>query len=447
MKDTPTAQVDELYSPQRMIAFGLQHVLVMAASPIAAVFLMSKALGFDAALTTQLLSATFLVCGIGTLIQSFGPGGIGAKLPFVMLPGGAPIVLFILIAQQSDLPTASGAVILAAVLYFLIVPVFKRFLRYFPALVIGTMLLLVAVNLAQISGKLIAGTPGTSDFGNTDNLLLALITIAATVLFARLLHGMCRQLAILLGLVVGALTAALMGHVSVSGLGAGPLLALPSPFPFGPPRYDLIAALPLLLFTLISMVEATGQTIALNEVLGKESEAEQQREVPNTIRGDGLASLLGGIFGTSLIITSGENIGIIRATQVRSRYVTAVSGLFLILFGIFSPLSALISVIPGAVIGATGLVVFAIVGTMGIDMLRKVDLRNHAAMYVVATALAVGLLPIVVPGIYDQLPAQLRLLLSNGVAMGAVTAAFLNYVFIHLGRNCTQAGATPVQHS
>src|SRR5690606_20333532 len=185
------------------IAFAPAHDRLRAAacagdgrfSPIAAVFLMSKALGLDASLTIQLLSATFLVCGIGTLIQSFGPGGIGARLPFVMLPGGAPIVLFILIAQQSDLPTASGAVILAAVLYFLIVPIFKRFLRYFPALVIGTMLLLVAVNLAQISGKLIAGAPGTPEFGNTDNLLLALVTIAATVLFARLLQGMCRQLA------------------------------------------------------------------------------------------------------------------------------------------------------------------------------------------------------------------------------------------------------------
>ena len=124
-------------------------------------------------------------------------------------------------------------------------------------------------------GKLIAGTPGSANFGNTDNLLLALITIVSTVLFARLLKGMCRQLAILLGLIVGAFSAALMGDISLSGVGSGPLLALPSPFPFGPPNFDLIAALPLLLFTLISMVEATGQTIALNEVLGKEDEAER----------------------------------------------------------------------------------------------------------------------------------------------------------------------------
>ena len=122
-----------------------------------------------------------------------------------------------------------------------------------------------------------------------------------------------------------------------------------------------------------------------------------------------------------------------------------VGGLFLILFGVFSPLSALISVIPASVIGATGLVVFAIVGTMGIDMLRKVDLRGHAAMYVVATALAVGLLPIVVPGIYDQLPSQLRLLLSNGVAMGALTAAVLNYLFIHVGQRSPKTA--PLQQS
>lgn len=433
MQNATPAPVDEIQSPQKMIAFGLQHVVVMAASPIASVFLMSQALGFSTALTIQLLSTTFIICGLGTLLQSFGPLGFGARLPFVMLPGGAPIVLFILIAQETDLQTASGAVILAAILYFLIVPIFKRFLRYFPTLVIGVMLLLVAVNLAQISGKLITGAPGSDNFGDPVNLLLAFITIASTVLFARLLKGTSRQLTILLGLLVGAIAAGLMGLMPVNSLTLTPLVAAPSPFPFGPPKFNLLAATPLLIFTLISMVEATGQTVALNEVLGKENEQEQYQDVPKTIRGDGLASLLGGIFGTSLIITSGENIGIIRATNVRSRYVTAVAGIFLILFGLFTPLSSLISLIPSAVIGATGLLVFAIVGTMGIDMLRKVDLREHGNMYIVSTALALGLLPIVVPGVYQHLPSQLRLLMANGVAMGAITAAVLNFIFVHLG--------------
>src|SRR5437762_4884445 len=141
--------VDQRLPFRKLIPFGLQHVLVMAASPITSVFLVSKALNLSAELTINLISATFLVCGIGSLLQSFGPWKLGARLPFVMVPGGAPIVLFLIIAQQTDLQTATGAVILTALFYFLVLPVFARCLKYFPRIVIGTMLLLVAVNLIK----------------------------------------------------------------------------------------------------------------------------------------------------------------------------------------------------------------------------------------------------------------------------------------------------------
>ncbi|RZT36481.1 uracil-xanthine permease family protein [Cupriavidus agavae] len=440
------APVDERLPWRQLFMFGLQHVLVMAASPIAAVFLMSKALGLPTALSIGLLSATFVVCGLGTLLQSLGRNGFGARLPFVMLPGGAPIVLFILIAQQTDVQTAAGAVLLTGAFYFLVLPVFRRCLRYFPPVVVGTMLLLVAINLAQVSGRLVAGHPAAGDAVAPLNLLLAFVTLACTVAASRLLSGMLAQLAILLGLVGGALCAVALGAFHVGQLAGAPLLALPTPFPFGWPRFDVVAAVPLMVFAVISMVEATGQTLAISDAVGRP--VDQQRDVPRTIRADALTSLLGGMFGTSLIITSGENIGIVRATGVRSRFVTAVSGAILVACGLLVPVSALISAIPEAVVGGTGLVVFCIVGTMGIDMLRRVDLRDHANMYVVAVALAVGLLPILVPGIYEALPGNLRILLGNGVAMGAITAALLNFLFFHTGarRAAAQAGAASATH-
>ena len=140
-----------------MVLFGLQHVLVMAASPITAAFLVSRALHFTPELTLNLISATFLICGLGTLLQSFGPLGFGGRLPFIMVPGGAPIVIFVTIAQQTNLATAAGAVILTSVAYFIILPVFARCLKFFPRLVIGTILLLVAVNLVKIYGGIITG--------------------------------------------------------------------------------------------------------------------------------------------------------------------------------------------------------------------------------------------------------------------------------------------------
>ncbi|GAB2846109.1 uracil-xanthine permease family protein [Pseudoduganella ginsengisoli] len=425
------APVDEKLPLRQLIAFGLQHVLVMAASPIASVFMMSKAMGFAPGLMINLLSATFLVCGLGTLLQSFGARGIGARLPFMMLPGGAPILIFILIAQQTDVQTASGAVMLTGVFYFLVLPLFRRCLRFFPGLVVGIMLLLVSINLAQVSGKLIAGHPGTPGFGAPANLLLAFATIALTALFARIATGMLRQLSILLGLVGGAVVAALSGQFHMEHVSLFPLFSTPSLLPFGMPKFDVMAALPMMIFAVISMVEATGQTMAIGEAV--DQKIDQQRDVPRTIRGDALVSLLGGMFGTSLIITSGENIGIVRATGVRSRFVTAMGGVILIVFAVLAPLTQLIGAIPEAVIGGTGLIVFAVVGTMGIDILRRTDLREHSNMYVVAVALSAGLLPILIPGIYNQLPSGIRMLLGNGVAIGTITAAAMNVIFFHLG--------------
>ena len=142
-------------------------------------------------------------------------------------------------------------------------------------------------------------------------------------------------------------------------------------------------------------------------------------------------SLIGGFFGTSMIITSGENIGIVRATNVRSRYVTATAGVILILIALFAPLGRLANAIPSAVVGGTAMVVFAIIGTMGIDMLRKVDLHERGNMFVLAGALTMGLLPILVPGLYSKFPETLQLVLGNGLAMGSITAIVLNIVFHH----------------
>jgi xanthine/uracil permease len=172
--------------------------------------------------------------------------------------------------------------------------------------------------------------------------------------------------------------------------------------------------------------------VAIGETVGKE--IDQKRDVPKTIRGDAAMSLLGGLFGTSLIVTSGENIGVVRATGVRSRFVTVFSGLILVAFGLLAPLTKVVSLVPEAVVGGTGVIVFAIVGVMGIDMLRRSDLRNHANMYILAVALCVGVLPIVIPGLYSNFPPNLRMLLGNGVAMGALTAALLNFLFFHLGK-------------
>jgi xanthine/uracil permease len=297
--------------------------------------------------------------------------------------------------------------------------------------VIGTILILVAVNLVKVYGGIITGQPGSPSFADPTSVLLALATIAFTLLFARFLTGLWRQLSVLLGLVVGACVAGALGVMSLAGVETGAIVSVPSLFPFGRPTFDLIAAIPLVVFSVISMAEATGQTIAIADVVGKEIDAE--RDVPKTIRGDALASLVGGCLGTSLIITSGENIGIVRATGIRSRYVTAAGGVILIGLALLAPLGRLVNAIPGSVVGSTAIIVFCVIAAMGVDILRKVDLGEHGNLFTLAAALAMGLLPILVPGLYSRFPQSVALVLGNGLAAGTLTAVFFNIIFHHVG--------------
>jgi len=113
--------------------------------------------------------------------------------------------------------------------------------------------------------------------------------------------------------------------------------------------------------------------------------------------------------------------------------VTALAGVILIAIALFAPLGRLANAIPAAVVGGTAMVVFAIIGTMGIDMLRRVDLRGHGNMFVLASALTMGLLPILVPGMYSKFSPNLQILLGNGLAMGVLTAVLMNILFHHVG--------------
>ncbi|MFG2292688.1 uracil-xanthine permease family protein [Streptomyces sp. NPDC048603] len=428
--DQPTHPVDESRPLGRILLFGIQHVLVMAATPISAIFLMSATLRLDPALTVKLLSAAFVLSGIGSLVQSLGPWKFGPRLPFVMLPGGAPLILFIAIAEQHGLRTATGAVILTAAFYFVVLPVFSRLLAFFPSLVIGTMIVIVGVNLVKVGAVLVTGRPGQPGFADPSNLALGMATIGFTVVFYLLFTGVLRQLAVMLGLLAGTALAAVLGTIDAVGVTEGGLLNVPQPMPFGSPEFNLLAAVPLMLYSLASMAEATGQTVINAQAVGKT--IDQRTDVPKTIRGDALTSFFGGFFGLPLMVTSGENIGIVRVTGVRSRFVTAAAGVVLIVIGFLAPVARAISVIPSAVIGGTAMVVFAVITVLGVQMLGRSDLDKHTNTFISAVALALGLLPILIPGVYAGFPPNLRILLESGVAVGAFTAAVLNILFHHV---------------
>ncbi|WP_426367739.1 uracil-xanthine permease family protein [Streptomyces sp. E-08] len=425
----PAEAVDARVPWRRLVPLAAQHVLAMIAAPVSTVFLVAGSLRMSPGATASLLSTVLLFCGAGALLQSLGVWRIGGRLPFVMLPGGAATALFLQIAQEHGPATATGAVLLAAALLLAVLPLYARVVRLFPPLVMGVTVLLIGIAMIRVAARLVTGPDGT---GEPRAVLLAALTVAATLAAYVFLRGVWRQTSVLLGMAAGTLVAVGTGLGSFSPA-AGSGFALPVFLPFGAPRFDLVAALPLLVFSLTTLAEITGQTVLNSETVGRTPAPE--RDVPRVARADALVSLAGGLFGTSLMVTSAENIGIGRLAGVRSRFVTAGAGALLVVLGLAAPVSRVLAGIPEAVVGGSALVVYAVIAVMGVEMLRRADLSGTGpGSLTAALALTAGLLPLLSPDLYAGFPGWARTILGSGVVAGTLTAVLLTALLGRTGR-------------
>ncbi|MEV6720218.1 solute carrier family 23 protein [Streptomyces xanthochromogenes] len=428
--------VDEHVPLGRLAPLALQHVLAMVAAPVSTVFLTATALRLPPASTASLLSAVLVLCGAGSLLQSLGVWKFGARLPFVMLPGGAAAALFLQIARDHGPAVASGSVLLAAALLFAVLPLYARVVRLFPPLVMGVTVLLIGISMVKVAAQLVTGPSGTA---TPRAVLLAGVTVAATVLAHLVLRGVWRRTAVLIGMAVGTLVAVATGLGTFTPA-AGSGFSLPDLFPYGTPEFDPLAALPLLVFSLTTLAEITGQTVLSSETAGRTPDP--GRDVPKVARADALVSLVGALFGTSLMVTSSENIGIGRLTGVRSRYVTAAAGALLVVAGLLSPLSRLVAGLPPAVVGGSALVVYAVIAVMGVEMLARAELGERSNSLVAALALAAGLLPLLAPALYNGFPGWVRTVAGSGVVAGTLAAVLLHALFTTSRRDNGVAAAT-----
>lgn len=96
-------------------------------------------------------------------------------------------------------------------------------------------------------------------------------------------------------------------------------------------------------------------------------------------------------------------------------------------------------------VGAAGLIIYAVIATMGFGMLSREDLGHGTNGIVVAPALCVGLLPVFAPEMYAGLPVWARTVFGSGVAAGALAEVVLAAVFGRLGPREEKPRAKPVE--
>ena len=439
--------VDQVPPFGKLTILGIQHVLAFYAGAVVVPFFIVKQLGLDDETLIHLINADLLTCGIATIIQSVGIGRfVGVKLPLIQgvtFTAVSPLIAIGAAATPpgadptTGLATMYGSIIAVGLIVFLVAPFFAKLLRFFPPIVTGTLLTVMGTTLLSVSaGDIVAWADKATDeaakaAATYEALGFAFGTIAIIVIIQRLFKGFMGTLSVLLALLIMTAVAFALGKTDFSGVGEATWLGITTPFYFGIPKFSVTAIVAMIIVMAVTAVETTGDVFATGEVVGKRI---APRDIANALRADGLSTLLGGVLNSFPYTCFAQNVGLVRLTRVKSRWVVTAAGVFMIILGLLPKAAAIVASIPQPVIGGASLAMFANVAVVGIQTLAKVDLRDNRNAVIVSTSIGMALLVTLKPGIVTVMPAWLQIIFGSGVTIGSLTAIILNLLFFHIGR-------------
>jgi uric acid transporter len=424
--------VDEVLPPGQLGIYGFQHVLAFYAGAVIVPILLASAIGLSQEQLAFLINADLFTCGIASIIQSVGFWNVGVRLPLLQGVTFTAVAPMIAIGNAQGggadgLLAIYGAVIVAGILTFLIAPYFSRMLRLFPPVVTGTVITVIGFTLVPVAVmEAGGGNPEAADFGSLQNIAFAGGTLLFVLLLYRFFRGFLSSIAVLLALIGGTAVAAAFGIVDFSGVGDAGWVSVITPFHFGLPTFGFAAILSMVVVMLITMVETTGDVFATGEIVDKPI---RRRDIARAIRADGLATAIGGILNAFPYTCFAENVGLVRLTRVKSRYVVATAGAIMIIFGLLPKMGAVVAAVPHAVLGGAAIVLFATVGVIGIQTLSRVDFRDERNVIIVAVSVGLALVPVAFPTFYQNFPSELQIIVGSGITMGSLSAILLNLVF------------------
>ncbi|OAT86475.1 nucleobase:cation symporter-2 family protein [Desulfotomaculum copahuensis] len=418
--------VDEVLPLSQLLIYGLQHVLAMYSGAVAVPLIIAGVAGLSKAQTAFLINADLFTCGIATLIQTIGFWKLGIRIPVIQGVTFAAVSPMIMIAKAGGLTSIYGAVMVGGLLAFLIAPFFSKLLRFFPPVVTGSVITIIGISLLPVGVAWAAGGTGNPHYGALPYLAVAGIVLVSILLLTKYTKGFIANIAVLLGLIIGLIVAIPLGMVSFSGVATASWLGIDTPFHFGMPKFELGSIIAFVFVMLVTMVESTGDFLAIGEIVEKPIGEE---DLARGLRADGLATFLGGMLNAFPYTAFAQNVGLVGLTGVRSRWVVATSGGILVVLGLFPKLATVIASLPPAVLGGAGIAMFSIVAANGIKTLSRVDFDHGHNIFIVAISIGIGLIPLVDANFFNLFPSWLQIILHSGITLGSLTAVVLNLFF------------------
>ena len=372
--DGKKIQPEAVVSPEerlnwpRTIGIGMQHVIAM----FGATLLVPTLTGFP-------VNTTLLFSGVGTILfllitRNRLPSYLGSSFAFI-----APLSA----SQQYGIGAQAGSILVTGLCLIVIGFIVKAAGRkvvdaVMPPAVTGAIVALIGLNLAPTAASNFQTQPA-----------VAAVTLVAIVLCTIAGRGMISRLGILIGVMIGWIFAALTGNLSEGAaetIADAVWIGLPD---FHAPEFNFSAIAVALPVLVVLIAENVGHVKAVSEMTKRDLDD----LAGDALVADGLATTLAGGFGGSATTTYAENIGVMAATRVYSTAAYWVAAATAIALAFIPKFGALIFTIPTGVLGGATLVLYGLIGMLGIRiwMDNKVNFNNPVNLTCAAVALVAGI--------------------------------------------------------
>lgn len=413
--------IDERPPLGQSIILAIQHVFAMFGATVLVPILVAAAVGEEVLSIPVALAAS----GIGTLIyalctKSRSPVYLGSSFAFI-----APIAAAYAFGGISG---AMTGIMLVGLIYaataLLIHLVGKDWLdRILPPVVYGPMIMVIGLGLASSAiGQI--GLTGIIEDWRT--VIVALITLFATAVIAISAGGFLKIVPVLAGLVIGYITAAIVGLVDFAPIIEAPFFALPQfVFPFVHYTPNLSAALTMAPIALVTMSEHIGDHKSLSQIIGKD--LIHDPGLDRTLLGDGLATIAAGLIGGPANTTYGENTSVVGMTKVASTWVIKLAACFAIGLAFLGKFAALVSSIPNPVLGGVSVLLYGFIATNGLKPIKyQVNIEDMRNMVIISTMLIIGIGSAAITLVNGNLTVTF-----SGMSLSAILGVTFNLILPH----------------
>ena len=317
------------------------------------------------------------------------PAYLGSSFAFI-----APIIA----AKATGGPGAAMVgTFLAGLVYGIVALVIKKaghrwIMNLLPPVVVGPVIIVIGLSMSGTA----VGMAMNNAAGKYSLLYfsVALVTLAATIIFTIYGKKMLSIIPILAGIVVGYIYALIVGLVDFQPVLKATWFQMPDfiiPFVNYKVKFSLDIVLLMVPVAVVTLSEHIGHQLVLSKVVGRDYI--KQPGLHRSILGDGTATIISALIGGPPKTTYGENIGVLAITRIYSVYVIAGAAVLAILFGFIGKITALISTIPTPVMGGVSILLFGIIASSGLRMLvdSKIDFGNNRNLVVASVILVIGI--------------------------------------------------------